>query len=577
MGGGRPPPGAEEAAENGAVLAERYIDEPMNNHRMKNEQSVTFSLAWFRPLPEAQGCDIMLKVNQPKGRVYRKDFPLMMKSNRFLALLLALIMALSLGALPALAMDPATDAPLSTESPAAIDEPVSTEPPADGGEADDGEAAPTEEPAAAEPNPEDVVATVNGADVHWSDASAIYANLLTTYSQYGYDVNNAALQAQFQQLAVQYAVQLAVMDQKAAELGLDQLTDEEKEEVAQKAKTDWDSLIDMYASYMGGITAESSEEEKQKAREDMTALMLEQGYTQESVVEEYTKSLIQEKLMNYIYKDATVSAEEIQSAYDTHVTQDQASYENSYANYEMAEYYGQAAWYIPSGIRGITHILLSVDDELLNNYQSLLARWEEQLDAEEKAAEGDGAEPTAEPTAEPSADPSADPTAPAADGASPEPTLEPVTQQQIEDAKAAILASVQDKIDEITKKLDEGAAFADLVAEYSQDPGMKQEPYMSEGYGIHLDSQLYDPAFVAAAFNDLEKVGDVSVPVVGQSGVHILYYNRDVPSGPVALTDDNKAVLEDEVMNNKQEELFQTTMGAWMEAAVITYPAAEAE
>ena len=36
----------------------------------------------------------------------------------------------------------------------------------------------------------------------------------------------------------------------------------------------------------------------------------------------------------------------------------------------------------------------------------------------------------------------------------------------------------------------------------------------------------------------LEKVGDVSNPIVGQYGVHILQYLRDVPGGAVELTDE---------------------------------------
>ena len=69
------------------------------------------------------------------------------------------------------------------------------------------------------------------------------------------------------------------------------------------------------------------------------------------------------------------------------------------------------------------HILLPVDDELMKNYQDLQARLEEQVEAAEDTEDTVAAEETA----------AADATA--------EPTAEPVTQEQVDEAKAAILAS----------------------------------------------------------------------------------------------------------------------------------------
>ena len=49
-----------------------------------------------------------------------------------------------------------------------------------------------------------------------------------SFSQYGYDTSDEGMQRWINQYALEYAVQLEVMNQKAAELGLDQFTDEEK-------------------------------------------------------------------------------------------------------------------------------------------------------------------------------------------------------------------------------------------------------------------------------------------------------------------------------------------------------------
>ncbi|MGN0747165.1 MAG: peptidylprolyl isomerase, partial [Aristaeellaceae bacterium] len=242
--------------------------------------------------------------------------------------------------------------------------------------------------------------------------------------------------------------------------------------------------------------------------------------------------------------------------------------------------YGQTSYYQPEGYRGVTHILLQVDDELLQAYQDLSAQLEEQQEADEEAAAEETAEPAgeeaaAEETAEPAGEEAAaeETAEPAGEEAAPEETAEPVqrvTREDVDAAYAAIIASVQPTIDEINAKLAEGVAFADLVAEYGTDPGMQSEPYKTEGYAVHLDSILWDPVFVQAAFS-VENVGDIAQPVVGSYGVHIVQYTRDVPAGPVELTDEIKAELREDLLATAENEMFNTTMDAWLAAAEVTY------
>ena len=80
------------------------------------------------------------------------------------------------------------------------------------------------------------------------------------------------------------------------------------------------------------------------------------------------------------------------------------------------------------------------------------------------------------------------------------------------------------------KKIADGANFADLIAEYGTDPGMQTEERRAKGYEIHANSSSYEANFHKAAMA-LEKVGDISEPVLGQSGVHIIQYLKDVPAG----------------------------------------------
>ena len=82
---------------------------------------------------------------------------------------------------------------------------------------------PTAAPAAASTAP----ATVNGVEVSADSVAMIAENLMYQYSQYGYDTTDESFIASVNQYALEYAVQLEVMLQKAKEKGLDQFTEEE--------------------------------------------------------------------------------------------------------------------------------------------------------------------------------------------------------------------------------------------------------------------------------------------------------------------------------------------------------------
>lgn len=446
--------------------------------------------------------------------------------------------------------------------PTAVPVTETTDTPADAADPTDEPADPTAEPetdtvsadATAEPeaeataDPKAVMVSVNGSDILKEDIDLIYSNLASTYAQYGYDTSDETFAAAMQAYAVEYAVQLELMEQKVVENGFDQFTDEEKAEIEKENADEWASIVDMYVTYYGGVTDESTDDEKAAARVSVLSMLESMGYTEAVLLENAMKNAKLDKVQALMVEGAAVSDEEVKALFDQYVADDESSYKDNVAMYEyMTQYYGQTSYYTPEGYRGITHILLDVDDDLLSNYQTLSAKLEEQQESEESTDTTDTAETTEEPEI-------------------------PVTQADVDAAYQAIIASVQSTIDEINQKLADGAAFADLVAEYGTDPGMQQEPYKTEGYSVHMDSILWDPAFVRAAFS-VDNVGDVAEPVVGSYGVHIVQYTRDVPAGAVEYTDDVKADLLEEALSQKENELFNTTMETWMQEANVTYSA----
>ena len=151
-----------------------------------------------------------------------------------------------------------------------------------------------------------------------------------------------------------------------------------------------------------------------------------------------------------------------------------------------------------------------------------------------------------------------------------ETTDEPVTQEQVDAAKAAIIASVQPTIDDINTRMQNGESFENLIMEYGTDPGMLDQANLTNGYAVHMDSIVWDPAFTNAAFS-IENIGGWSEPSLGSYGIYTAYYLHDIPAGPVELTEDLKNNLQAELLAQKEDELFSAKLNEWYEAAEITY------
>ena len=411
-----------------------------------------------------------------------------------------------------------------------------------------------------------LLATVNGEQI-WSDNSALL-ELVTYYTEYysayGYDTSDSSVQSYLKYAGLQWAIEDALYRQKAEELNVTGMTDEQKEKLEAAAKTEWDEAVAYYAQAQGA-TEESTEEEAAAARIAALAYIESTyGYTEESYIREYVESSeasqMRQNVQTAVLGDFSVSEEEIVSHFNELVEEDRASYETNVPMYEYnTQYMGNQSYFVPEGYRGITHILLEVDSELLNNYKNLTAELEEQQEQETADKEEETSDTSDIPekqTAENSSDePAAEPE-------------EPVTQEMVHNARQAILDSVQTQVDEIMSKYLSGMPFADLIAEYGTDPGMTTEPNKTNGYAVHKDSILWDPAFTEGAMT-LSKIGDVSEPVIGSYGVHILHYTRDIPSGAVELTDTIREELKTEIQQEQDSAAVTTMVEEWRSQADI--------
>lgn len=471
-------------------------------------------------------------------------------NKKWLSLLLCLCLMLGLTACqqaqPAAAPTevPATEtteAPADTAADAAA--PEVTEAPADTA---------ADAAAVSELKDTDLLMTVNGQQVTWAVAKPYYDSLASQYSVY-YDMTLPENVEMFRAVAAENALYETLLMQKATELGLAPLSEEDKAAAITEADAIWEENVTYYiANTHPELTEESTEAEKAAARDEAIAYLNEAGFTIEYVRENYTESTILERLFKQITQDVAITDADVEAEYQAQVAADKALYENDLnayvaynSNVDMNNMYmmytGQGtameyAWYRPAGFRGVKHILLSVDDALMQEYQNIQAQLEEQIAAEgEEAAEGTETTETTET---------------------------PVTQADLDNAKAAILASCQEKIDEINQRLANGEDFVALIPEYTMDS--------DNTYEVCVASTDLVPEFVEAAFS-VDTVGDVSAPYISQYGIHIVKYMEDIPAGPIEMTEEQRQAKYDSLLAARQDEVYNAAVEEWESASTVEY------
>ena len=118
--------------------------------------------------------------------------------------------------------------------------------------------------------------------------------------------------------------------------------------------------------------------------------------------------------------------------------------------------------------------------------------------------------------------------------------------------------------------LRDGVPFEDLVKEYSKDAPEQDEETLVSGHPVHAASIHFDRKYVDAAMA-LQNAGDVSEPVVGDDGVYVILYLRDIPGGAVEFTDDLKERLRVDMVYEQTETELEKLMDKWYAEAEIVW------
>lgn len=321
--------------------------------------------------------------------------------------------------------------------------------------------------------------------------------------------------------------------QKAKELSLDQLTEEELEQVKTTAKATYEDQLSQIISSL------YADQEEAQARENAVAYAAQYDITEENFIQNQTHNVIIDKLADYVVKDVAVSAAEVDEQLNQKTEEQKASFTADPNLFGDAVNVGNTVYYAPAGYRLVKHIVLIFSDEdqaVIAEKQNLLASAAGLVgtaDEENKAAR------QAEMDA---------------------------AQADLDAAEAAALENLRGKAEEIyAQATAEGADFDALMAQHSVDTTAPKN-----GYAIRDGYTNFSDVFQKAAMG-LEQVGDVTL-LETEYGFHIIQYAGDVEEGPYEQ-EAARASLEQSLLFSAQQAHFAEVMTEWVDGAFIkTYP-----
>ena len=398
---------------------------------------------------------------------------------------------------------------------------------------------------------DEVVATYNGGEVTANeverDLTSEINMMMTTMNYFAqmngtgfYTASEEDLRSIREYVITAYA-KYEILFNKMDELGVSDLTEEEKSNLRQNAE--YYFLESVYSYTLQGLSA------------DEAAYYLEmQGMNVDTLYENSYRNAIQIKLTNALSINEEVTDDEIQAKYEELCANYEKTYATAPASVESSANNGSPVYFMPENMKYVKHIILKPDDE------ALMAEYDDAVN-QLLTYENEYATITAA-----SYTPKYDDIV---EKAIKEECIEnmDLAKKALEEIQARVLENVKPTADKIYEALNSGESFDALVETYSKDPGAKQEPIKSKGYLVYENSNIWDGAFINTA-NALENVGDVSEPAVGYLGVYIVKYESAPEAGRIPLSEIKDQVVST-ILSERKSDAFKAESEKWYEEANI--------
>ncbi len=352
-----------------------------------------------------------------------------------------------------------------------------------------------------------------------------------------------------------------VMEQKAAELKLDVLTPDEQKAAEEDAKHQYESELNYVKSQFFAGTALEGEALDTAVKERAAK----EGVTEEAFIQSSVSRTVMDKLRTEAIKDVTVSAEEIQTEYNTRVENDKLAFADNLNGYGQAMLQGKTAYFVPAGYRYVKQVLIKFteeDQEAINSARSALAPLNTAVTEAQTAFDQNEEALKAEGLSTEDLQALTDKKAELQSALEEAQSAVAMAQQNREAATEKGYASIAEKAQGIYTRAQEGESFDELIKEYNEDPGQPET-----GYAIREGFTDFDDAFVTPAMA-LENPGDVAEPSKGMYGYYIVQYAGPVKEGAVELTE-VKDLIQEELLSARQNEVYENTVQQWIAASEV--------
>jgi len=443
----------------------------------------------------------------------------------------------------------------------------------------------------AETSRDTVVAEVGKEKVTYGELKDLVGLYMEYYAYNGYNITSDEDIESLQDMVLDQLVEERLQVNQAKTMVVPNLTDEEKAEIEKKAD---EAVKEMEDYYLEQAKEEKAADDTIDVDLRTRELMLEAAkeyYGDDTTYEKYVEfvredaveSAYVDKLKEQVFKDLSVSDDEIKTEYDslaqddkTAYEEDAASYKDAQENYEMTEE-GLPPLYAPAGYSRILHIYIDTTETMGEEYTDKLSEMEALkteygelafnlkmgITATVKDDAGDAdADTDTTATAEPKE-------------TDPEKRMEQIVTEykalEVETKKMfdEVTADAKKKIDDAYAKLESGSDFKTVMLDVTEDTNFNSYDIIAEK-GLLISAEHSGDAWsdeIVSAFKQL-KSGQYSKVFSDDDGYHIIYYLADEPSGAVALSTVKEAIKAS-LLTEKQDAEWDSLLTEWRENGTV--------
>ena len=222
------------------------------------------------------------------------------------------------------------------------------------------------EPIALVENPDAIAAEFNGGTISAAEAAEEYAMISGYYQLMGMDEAEYAENAKYS--VIDGLVEQKVLEIKAREAGVYELTDERAAQLEEQVKAEYEDNIEYYMAFRFDDSKTDDE-----VRQETIAYLDENGFSYEQMLEDARQNAWRDALYDHVTKDMAISEEQLREFYETQATTDEMTYQASFSEYELDADAGRTIVWHPAGVRRVEYFQLAFDDAQAIEYLSLQA------------------------------------------------------------------------------------------------------------------------------------------------------------------------------------------------------------